>query len=136
MVVTNLSQFERELEDFNAEVEAQGVKLMQAVTTAVLEGVVELTPVVTGYTLGNWQVSVGAPVEGVIDAPDPSGASTIARGVGRLAGLQLGESTFVVNNAPHITDLEYGSDTSAPRPMVAPTLEDVEARFENVEEVP
>lgn len=136
MTVTNLNEFNRELEDFTDEVESQGVRLMQAVTTAVLEGVVERTPVVTGYTLGNWQVSVGAPVETILDAPDPSGGATIARGVGRLSGLQLGESTFVVNNAAHINDLEYGNDNSAPRPMVAPTLEEVSQRFDNVEVVP
>lgn len=100
----------------------------------VLMGVVMRTPVDTGRARGNWQVSIGATIEGTIERSekgtigDPSGA-TVREGelvLSRYSGFQ---SVFIVNNVEYIEYLNEGSSKQIPANFIELTLTEVAAQF-------
>lgn len=64
------------------------------------------TPVDTGRLRGNWQMTLGAPAQGVTNLLDKAGTivtATIAQKVGGV-----GKVNYLVNNMPYAEVAEYG----------------------------
>lgn len=136
MGIRNLAAFNAGLDRFAKKIEARGVAFQKKVAfmllgayvqtgggVAAVVGVLQLTPVDTGRAVGNWQVSIGSPAEGEIDAGKPnkkSGqsvsiagrtraiAQATRRGVSALSGLRFGQTIWIVNNVAYIVVLNDG----------------------------
>lgn len=78
------------------------------------------TPVKTGHARAQWHMSLGAPTVLEGEAPDPSGALTMAREAAKLFGLDLRAKpiVFFTAGAPYTIYLEYGHSLQAPSGMV------------------
>lgn len=86
---------------------------------------------VGGRFKGNWQVTVAAPAEGEVAGVDPTGAATLAAGNTVLASAPAEAREFwITNNLPYSERLEAGWSTQAPIGMVAATMADAGAAFE------
>lgn len=83
---------------------------------------------VGGRFRGNWQFSIGSPVDGVLDQIDVSGNVTLAKLKLQVQQLSIGETAYIVNNLPYAVPLEYGHSKQAPGGMVRITL----ARFQQI----
>lgn len=83
---------------------------------------------VGGRFRANWQLSIGAPVEGTLDQVDPAGGVTLAKLKLQVESLTAGQTAYIVNNLPYAIPLEYGHSTQAPSGMVRVTL----ARFQQI----
>ena len=114
----------------------RGIKYAKPLTKAEREqnfnvnGLVAGKDYVGGRFRGNWQFSVGAPADGVLDNVDPSGRMTIALLRGQVESLTAGQIAYIVNNLPYAIPLEYGHSTQAPGGMVRITV----ARFQQIVE--
>jgi hypothetical protein len=73
---------------------------------------------VGGTARANWQVSIDAATNVVIDDPDPSGSATIQQGTQVAGGAQIGQTVWIVNNLPYIGRLNDGHSTQAPAGFV------------------
>lgn len=71
-----------------------------------------VTPVDTGHAARNWQVTIGAPASGEVEAANDAATA--------LAGYdpERDGSTFVTNNAPYIQRLNAGHSKQAPAAFV------------------
>jgi len=84
------------------------------------------SPAPKGYTGGrfraNWQVSIGAPMKGVLDLVDKDGSATIAAHAGVIGISKAGQIQYLVNNLPYAKRLEEGWSRQAPHGMVVLTV--------------
>ena len=112
----------------------RGVKYAKPLTKAErdqnfnVNGLVSGKGYVGGRFRGNWQFSVDAPAEGVLDQVDPSGNVTIAVLRTQVQSLTAGQTAYIVNNLPYGIPLEYGHSKQAPGGMVRITL----TRFQQI----
>ena len=93
-----------------------------------VNGLVAGKDYVGGRFRGNWQFSIGSPVDGVLDQIDASGNVTLAKLKLQVQQLSIGETAYIVNNLPYAVPLEYGHSKQAPGGMVRITL----ARFQQI----
>ena len=105
-----------------------------AVTTAVYQGIVQKTPVLTGRARNNWFPTNGVPspeaveeTAGVSRTGEPMTAQETARiniVTRKLKGLPLGsQEVFITNNLDYIQGLEDGKSLkSPPNGMVQNTI--------------
>jgi len=128
----------RDLLKFELELQSQGPKEMEQtfsrlsrkIALQILRGTVLRTPVDTGRARANWQVTIGAPASGEVDALDKDGGATMESGVGALSGMPPFASIWITNNLPYINRLEFDSWSSqAPDGMLRVTVAEVEAQF-------
>src|SRR5450830_25396 len=97
----------------------RGVKYAKPLTKAErdqnfnVNGLVSGKGYVGGRFRGNWQFSVDAPAEGVLDQVDPSGNVTIAVLRTQVQSLTAGQTAYIVNNLPYGIPLEYGHSKQA-----------------------
>ena len=86
---------------------------------------------VGGRSRANWQVSIGSPREGAVDAIDTSedGDQTVNKGLAAMGPLQAFQTIYIVNNVEYILALEDGYSTQAPRGMVGVTFAELLALF-------
>jgi hypothetical protein len=111
-----------------------GKAVHSAVTTAIYNGIVQRTPVLTGRARHNWFPTNGSPSESAVEetagvsqtgqpptAQERARINTVTR---KLKGLPLGsESVFITNNQQYIWGLEQGkSPKSPPAAMVQGTI--------------
>lgn len=111
-----------------------GKAVHSAVATAMYNGIVTKTPVLTGRARHNWFPTVGSPSESAVEetagvsqtgqpptAEERARINTVTR---QLKGLPLGKSdVFITNNQPYIQGLEDGrSPKSPPAAMVQGTI--------------
>lgn len=93
------------------------------------------TPVRTGNTRANWQVTRTQFSTRYFPAmKDPDGAATIAKGKAVIAKIERYGNAYFVNNVPHINVLEEGSSTQAPDGWIALTLAEMEEKYKLVDE--
>lgn len=97
--------------------------LAVAGTLAMLEEMVEVTPVDTTEALSNWQVNLNNPAADALPPHAPGhrgstrGASadkTLAEGRAELQYKKPGQPIFMSNLAGHIAELDDGSSTQFP----------------------
>lgn len=112
----------------------RGVKYAKPLTKTEREqnfnvnGLVAGKGYVGGRFRGNWQFSIDAPTEGVLDQVDPSGNVTIAVLRAQVQALTIGQTAYIVNNLPYGIPIEYGHSKQAPGGMVRVTL----TRFQQI----
>ncbi|UIN53613.1 hypothetical protein [Pseudomonas kribbensis] len=112
----------------------RGVKYAKPLTKAErdqnfnVNGLVAGKGYVGGRFRGNWQFSIGAPADGVLDQVDPGGNVTLAKLKLQVEQLTIGQTAYIVNNLPYAVPLEYGHSKQAPGGMVRITL----ARFQQI----
>jgi hypothetical protein len=94
-----------------------------------LTGIVFRTPVKEGRARGNWQASVGVPIETEIDRLDKDGQGTIEAESRALTELKPFSIIFISNNVIYIVPLEEGHSKRAPAGMVAVTLTELRGTF-------
>lgn len=92
-------------------------KITRAATLDFFSGTIKSTPVDTGRARGNWQTSVGTPVDGTLERDDPGGSAAIAEVTAKTPN-GAGQETFMSNNLPYIESLENGNSQQAPAGMV------------------
>ena len=111
-----------------------GKAVHSAVSTAVFNGIVMKTPVLTARARGNWFPTMGSPSSEVTEETagvSITGQPTTAEERGRintvtrkLKALPLGQVVFITNNQPYIQGLEDGtiSKKTPPHAMVQGTI--------------
>ena len=106
------------------------VLVQQKVALQLLEGIVNMNPVLTGRSRGNWYVTIGAPSSEYDEQGFPTSAeATVQRGRGVVETITTLGTVYITNNTPYITELEKGTSTQAPQGMVQVTLDRVGAQF-------
>ena len=105
------------IRDFYIKGSTEQVSLVtRGLALRALSGMVMRTPVDTGRARGNWQVSIGVPVEHETGRFDASGGGTISEGNAAI-GSQRGYQVIVIqNNVPYIERLNDGWSKQAPNP--------------------
>jgi hypothetical protein len=88
------------------------------VGVSIGEILVPATPVLTGYARGNWQSSLRAPATQPISFLDPTGSAAVSRIRLTASSYSLGDTLYIVNNAPYIGKLNRGSSQQAPAGFV------------------
>jgi hypothetical protein len=111
-----------------------GKAVHSAVATAMYNGIVQRTPVLTGRARNNWFPTNGSPSEAAVEetagvsqtgqpptSQERARINTVTR---KLKGVPLGSQTvFITNNQPYIQGLEDGrSPKSPPAAMVQGTI--------------
>lgn len=117
---------------FGADVRRFAVKTAQSldktvadIETQVISLVIIRSPVDTGRFRGNWQVTRGAPAQGVIERYGAQASIQEMESIVRA--MQGGRVTFVSNNLPYAARLEYdGWSQQAPEGMVRRTVAEFE----------
>lgn len=108
-----------------------GNELAKAGTLAMLEEMIEVTPVDSTEALSNWQVNLGNPAADELEPyvrgqkGSTRGASadkTLAEGRTELQYKKPGQPIFLSNLAGHIADLDKGSSTQFPGGFVPRAL--------------
>ena len=78
---------------------------------------------VGGRFRANWQVSIGSPATGEVNAIDENGGPTKAAGEAVAMTFRHEDRVvYVTNNLPYAIPLEYGHSTQAPAGMVRITV--------------
>ncbi len=101
---------------------------------AIVESLVDKSPVDTGRFRGNWNVSIGIPDTHTTRAVDPSGADTKARGYAKLEEYKLFEDFPVIhfgNYLAYAGRLEDGHSKQAPSGVAGPTAVEVSAKYKD-----
>lgn len=88
------------------------------VGVSIAEILVPATPVLSGYARGNWQASLRAPATQPISFLDPTGSAAVSRIRIVASSYSLGDTLYIVNNAPYIDALNKGKSTQAPAGFV------------------
>lgn len=108
-----------------------GSKLAQAGTLAMVEEMVEVTPVDTTAALSNWQVNLTSPAANELPAAAPghkgsttgvSAEKTLADARSELQYKKPGQPIFLSNLVDYIKDLDDGSSTQFPGGFVPRAL--------------
>lgn len=124
----------RNLDDLANMLEAKAksiavINSSRAVETAtiLLRKLIEATPVDTTTALSNWQVELMNPKRAFISAYVPgflgyttsqSAAQALSVGIAAMENKKPGESIFISNNAPYISNLNAGTSKQAPAGFV------------------
>ena len=89
-------------------------RIIPAIRAEVAESVINKTPLDTGEARGNWQSSIGAPVNTHTDRLDTEAGFAPASGSGpslreaeEVAKKSIKKDFYITNNADHIVGLEY-----------------------------
>lgn len=126
---SNIAEFNATIDKFTASVPEKVSILHRKVVMQALTGVVLKTPVDTGRARGNWQVSIGQPINEVFEGTDKIGNATIERGFSIASNIAPYEIVYISNNIYYIIYLENGSSDQAPAGMVALTIEELKTMF-------
>lgn len=94
-------------------------------STKTFERIAIRNPVLTGLSVGDWQVSIGAPASDSQDRLDPSKTATMTD-IKAKTPKQAGKNVYFTNNVDYIGLLEGGSSSKAPEGMVAVTFDQME----------
>lgn len=81
---------------------------VRTIALALLNEIIERSPVDTGRFRGSHIVSIGQPVYTVTTELDPSGGNTLSRGSAVLSGLEPYTQVFIQTNLPYAERLENG----------------------------
>lgn len=106
-------------------------KLHRATAIAILNKVIERSPVDTGRFRGNHILSLATPNTGVKDTDDKSGSVTLAAGLSVIGGIAKGEYPliYIQNNLPYAQVLEDGSSQQAPLGIYSLAVQDVKTNL-------
>lgn len=108
------------------------ILVQKKVAMQLLEGIVNMNPVRSGRSRGNWQVTIGQSASGELGGdkgPWPSAQEAINNGSAVVSSVTTLGAIYLTNNVPYITELEKGTSTQAPQGMVQVTLDRIGAQF-------
>jgi hypothetical protein len=119
---TNAKEFGALVTRAARELAAEQIVLLQRVISIeALRRVIEKTPVDTGRTRANWQLSIGVIKTSVLESTDTDGGDTLSKGIDKLTGLGPYRVVYISNNVNHILVLEEGLyDPADPGPSKDP----------------
>lgn len=141
----NLRQFSIRIRKLGSNVETNAMKLVRKVALSVDSTVVMGTPVDTGRARSNWQVEIGKPARGTVEAyaPGKEGSTggqnaqiALALGAGVIATYKGGESIHLTNNLPYIGALNRGHSAQAPSGFVETAVLDGVAQVKGAKLLP
>lgn len=112
--VSNLGGVVKSLAAAKRKALADAQKVVRNTANGILTGVVEGTPEDTSTAIGDWQVGLETTPEGLVNKPDPGGATAIAKGAATIATAKLGQNINIVNNQPYVEGLNAGNAVSKP----------------------
>lgn len=105
----NLAAFNLELDRIAKTLpEEQVTTVHRALTLDALTRIVQRTPVDLGRARGNWQTTIGAPAENVLEIVDKEGGATISKGASVASKIPPFSQSFISNNVDYILVLEEG----------------------------
>ncbi|MDH0157355.1 HK97 gp10 family phage protein [Stutzerimonas stutzeri] len=119
--------FSGDIRSFTTKTTQAHGKIARVATLELFSGVIRATPVDTGRARGNWQTSVGAPVNGEIAR---EGDAAALAEVEAKTPQGAGQVTYLSNNLPYIDELERGSSKQAPEGMVRKNMDRVQRMVE------
>lgn len=98
-------------------------KAVRKIALDVFADTINATPVKSGRLRGAWLTSIGSPAGGDPGTLDKSGGVSIARASGVVAGAELGDVIYMVNNVEYALYVENGTARMAPRRMVGQAVQ-------------
>lgn len=113
-----MAQLSRRLARAAARLEIGVSGVIAIVGTSIGREIVPATPVDTGFARANWRPSLNAPAIVPVSELDPTGQATVARIATVSSRYRVGDTLFIVNNAPYIGALNAGSSPQAPAGFV------------------
>lgn len=122
--------------EIDAEFAAMMADAVQEVADLAQIGVnllVDRSPVKSGLFKGNWQVSFGEPVAGLLAVTDKDGTETKARVAAALAEYASNGKPLTIvihNNTAYGEELEAGKSDQAPQGLLALTAAELAAIWE------
>ena len=108
------------------------IAVQKKVALEALRRVIMKSPVDTGRFRGNWMVAIGVKPDGTIETTDQSGNATLSEGARPISELRDFDVVYIVNNLPYAERLENGWSQQAPSGMVAVTVAELDAFFNQV----
>lgn len=117
-------ELERELGEAREEFERRLVEI----SFEALAGIVERTPVDTGFARNSWQVEIGE-ARGETEPPGLSAGDPTSRAQSTIQRAKLGDVVTISNNARYIRQLEDGRSDQAANGMVSVTLAELRSRL-------
>lgn len=119
-----MSDFATQIRNFANRTVEKNDQVVRKVALDLFSRIVLRSPVDTGRFRGNWQITLGAPAEGVLAQEDKSGGTVLGR-VRAALGSPVGATViYLTNNLPYARRLEYGWSQQAPNGMVRITLQE------------
>lgn len=113
-----MTGFKSQLEAFKRKTVSKLEMAVREIISLTYTQVVQGSPVDTGLFRGNWQTSIGSPIDFPIEMLDKTGAASIENMESILGALALGQTSYMTNNVPYAQGLEDGNSTQAPNGMV------------------
>lgn len=126
---TNLKQFEKELQRFTRKTGIAPDVVARKLQFEVFKGVVQRTPVDTGWARANWQLAKGPRPDGIVGSK-PSAGTVLPEPAATNVSIGQAPVYWVVNNLPYIVPLENGHSKQMGKGyMVQRTLVAVQAEI-------
>lgn len=146
-MATNISVFIKGLDAEIANIRQEASKTVRQIAFAIDRELVRRTPVGNpdlwrvnkgksrgdpgyvgkNYTGGraraNWLPSLETPTDEVVEKPDPSGASSLARMSQVTSQFRLGQKIFISNSLPYIQRLDEGWSSQSPAGFVSSSIQ-------------
>ena len=125
-----MAKFSAQLKAFNKNIRQKAQRRLSKLSSQVVFGVFDRTPVDTGRARSNWIASVGQPVvQDVIEPVPGKPAINILKSRDKIKAFlpqnKLGSLLWLSNNVYYTYQLEHGHSNQAPYGMVTFTLNDV-----------
>jgi hypothetical protein len=93
-------------------------KMVRGTVIGCASRIIKRTPVKDGTLRGNWQASIGQPVQATIDRMDKNGAASVSDVAREGQRLNIGAVFYMTNNLPYAAAIEFGSSTQALQGMM------------------
>lgn len=132
-MANDLRSFQLQLDRaYERKVEQRVAQATRWVALEALRRVVLKSPVRSGRFRGNWQAALSVRPDGVVEVEDKDGGPTISEGSRNIAQLKPYEVVYLSNNVPYARRLEDGHSQQAPQGVVAVTVAELQAFFNNI----
>jgi hypothetical protein len=130
-MIRSLTAFQQDVNEFVHTKLPHRVQLwQQRIYGELFKKLVIRTPVLTGNTRANWQVTrtkFSTRLFGV--KVDSTGDETIQRGLDQIERIPAYANAYIINNVPWLELLEGGSSTQAPHGWIGITIASVNDRY-------
>ena len=131
---SNGHEFNAQLTKFARKIQVAPAKVVKKVAFQLFRRIIEKTPVDTGRARASWNIAVGSADASVrpegqhpkSPAALASKANTVLAGYGADGRLPV---VWISNNLPYIGELENGHSQQAPAGMLALSIQEEEAAF-------
>lgn len=114
---------DRVIREFNRKLQNE----VKIIALDINEGLIDETPVDTGWARANWVPSIGTPFEGPVGDRDSFDTGEQEMGMAEVASqYQLSDGpVFITNNVPYIESLNQGHSAKAPAGFIEAIIDRV-----------